>query len=265
MMKWIKYMFLLLVIILLSACQNSTKDNSDITNDNSEKIILTDKIDSSILYYEIRNKPTSELIGTQEISIHQEGDYYILDEKRFLKKEFLVGLGKDLLNIKKYKLNSEYSLVDLSETEYIDNKERYEREVSTRISDNSIVIDTKSTEHTLDGKHNTSNVQIAYPNNYMLSSGSYFQIPFLIMNLNDKYIFCNTLDGKINSYINKGNEDIKNSILGKINSIALTTMDNKVKIWIDPNLRIISQIEEKITDESILVTTLKKIETRANK
>jgi len=258
MMKWTKYILLVLVIILASSCQNS-----EITaEDNSKKINLMDKIFSSILYYEIRNKPTSELIGTQEISVHQEGNYYILNEKRFLKKEFLIGLGKDLTNIKKYRLNSEYSLVDFSETEYLDKKERLKKETNTKIIDNSIIINTKSIEYTQDGKDTTSNGQFAYPNNYTLCSGSYFQMPFLINNVKDKYFFCNTLDGRINSYINLGKTNINNSALGIIDSIALAAMDNKVNIWIDQKLDIIAQIEEYITDENILVTTLTKIETR---
>ncbi|EPY09165.1 hypothetical protein PAALTS15_00855 [Paenibacillus alvei TS-15] len=261
-MKWV-HLIIILSFTALTACQNSTDENAAIIND-SKKLVLSDRVTSSILYYEIKNKPNGSEIGYQEIAMDYDNDGYVINEDRFLKKEFLVGLGKDLLNKKTYKINANLSLIDFTETEFLNNKKRYDGKIKIKEKDNSIQISKENTEYTPDGKENTNSEQNSLPYEAIFSSGSYFHTPFLIHSIKDKYIFINTLDGKVHSYINEGVENVKNIVFGTTNAIKLTTTDNKVKIWIDPNLHVVLQIEEYITDESILITTLTKINPKGN-
>ncbi|MEK4513470.1 hypothetical protein EJP82_08360 [Paenibacillus anaericanus] len=229
-------------------------------DNNSIKDSVYNKNETINLYYEIKNKVTSENIGFQEVSITRgKSNYTQIHEKRYLTKEFLTGLGKDLTNIKEYELNSEYSLLSLTETEYLNEENRFEKNVIIKNQNKSKNVITKSKEYTQDGKVNTTNDQVSFPKTQTISAGSYFEIPFFITNLEkDEHVFYTTIDGKINSFKISGNEDIKNTTEEIIRTTKMSTMDEKVKIWVEENSNIIVQIEEYITEDNILVTTLTK-------
>ena len=242
-MRKVKCLLLVVLCIsMLSAC-------SSISN----IAVYKDAGDNSVLAYEQTKYDVyvdKEKIGTLTHEFKHEGKYINVKEVKEYNGKFFTSEDSEVKNIKNYLLDKDFSLINLYEEEYINDK---------RHLINKYTVKTEDSFREVLAEFNDKKLQRVFPNNGIsmasFSSGQ-FDLVFNKKIESLTYYFYYNILGYVENFYVIGEEELDTELLGKRKAYKLVNESlNKYYIWIDVEKKIILRKEE-FLDEKFIVTSI---------